>query len=157
MISHIELGYITYKCLLLLYFFPEMMLFIPKHVEYNYHHYAFIRTTLAQNTTTALSVMWSTGSHLGFYIDIMVVFQNIVRNAFLAPKYPRVEVLVLIIAPQGQFLHWGAFSLGPICSFTPCACIQYGHKNLSNVTKAATKLHLLIYPPRKKNIMVIPL
>ena len=33
------------------------MLFIPKHVEYNYHHYSFIRTTLAQNTTTALSVM----------------------------------------------------------------------------------------------------
>ena len=94
-----------YKCLLLLYFFPEMMFLIPKHVEYNYHYYSFIRTTLAQNATIAFSIMLSTGSHLIFYIDIMVVFQTMVRHAFLALKYPRVEVLPMIVAPQGQFFN----------------------------------------------------
>ena len=54
----------------------------------------------------------------------------------------------MIVAPQGQF-----FALRPfqhICSFPPCACTQYAHKNLSKVTKAATKLDLVIFPPRIK-------
>ena len=33
------------------------------------------------------------------------IFKFIVRNEFLTPKYPRIEVLVMIVAPQDQFLH----------------------------------------------------
>ena len=108
-----------------------MMFFIPKYIEYNYHHYSFIRTPLAQNTTIALSVMWSTGSHLGFYIDIMVVFQNYCQKCIFAPKHPRVEVLLMIVAPQGQLLHWGPFSL--------FAHLHHAHA-LNMLTKISPKL-----------------
>ena len=33
------------------------------------------------------------------------IFKFIARNEFLTPKYPRIEVLVMIVAPQDQFLH----------------------------------------------------
>ena len=55
MVSHIELYNIS-MFIAFIFFSPEMI-FIPKHIEYNYHHYSFIRTALAQNTTIALSVM----------------------------------------------------------------------------------------------------
>ena len=71
-------------------FFPEMMLFIPKHIEYNYYHYSFIRTTLAQNTIISLLLCEVSAAILDFIL------------------------------------------------------------NLPKVTKAATKLNLLIYPPTIK-------
>ena len=77
-----------------------MIFVIEKHIEYNYYDYAFIRTTVAQNTTIALSVMPIKGSHLWFYINVMVMFKIIVRNAFITHKYPRIKVLLMIIAPQ---------------------------------------------------------
>ena len=49
------------------------------------------------------------GSHLGFYIDFMVIFRTGGRNEFLTPKYPRIEVLFMIVAPEDQFLHWDPF------------------------------------------------
>ena len=45
------------------------------------------------------------GSHLGFYIDFMVIFKTGGRNEFLTPKYPRIEVLFMIVASEDQFLH----------------------------------------------------
>ena len=48
---------------------------------------------------------------LDFILISWLFFKTIVRNAFLAPKYPRVEVLLMIVDHQGQFLHWGPFSL----------------------------------------------
>ena len=43
------------------------------------------------------------GSHLGFYVDFMVIFKTGGRNEFLTPKYPRIEVLFMIVAPEDQF------------------------------------------------------
>ena len=38
-----------------------------------------------------------------FFPEMMFFIpKHIVRNAFLAPKYPRVEVLLMIVAPKGQ-------------------------------------------------------
>ena len=74
-------------------------------VGYNYYDHTITRTTPAQNPTTALSVMQIKGSHLGFYIDFMVIFKTGGRNEFLTPKYPRIEVLFMIVAPEDQFLH----------------------------------------------------
>ena len=51
------------------------------------------------------------GSHLGFYIDFMAIFKTGGRNEFLTPKYPRIEVLFMIVAPEDQFLHWDPFSV----------------------------------------------
>ena len=42
------------------------------------------------------------GSHLGFYIDFMVIFKTGGRNEFLTPKYPRIEVLLMIVAVTGN-------------------------------------------------------
>ena len=124
------------------------MFFIPKHIEYNYYHYSFIRKTLAQNTIIALSVMWSKGSHLGFYIDIMVVFQNYRQKCIPRPQIPQSRGTSYDCSAERSILILRPFQL--ICSFTPCACTQYVHKNLPKMTKAATKLNLLIYPPTIK-------
>ena len=65
-------GDYVYNC----YFFilsPEIIQIIPKHIGYNYYDHTITRTTSAQNNTIALSVMQITGSHLGFYIDFMVI------------------------------------------------------------------------------------
>ena len=82
-----------------------MMLFIPKHIEYNYHHYSFIRITLAQIPQLPFLLCEVRAAILDFILISWFFFKTIVRNAFLAPKYPRVEVLLMIVAPQGQFLH----------------------------------------------------
>ena len=42
---------------------------------------------------------------LDFFIDFMVIFKTGGRNEFLTPKYPRIEVLFMIVAPEDQFLH----------------------------------------------------
>ena len=49
----------------------------------------------------------------------------------------------MIVAPQDQFYIETNLA---ICSFTQFA--QYAHKKLPKVVAAATKLNLLIYPPR---------
>ena len=41
--------------------------------------------------------------HLEFSIDHCYFFKSIVKNEFLTPKYSRIEVLVMIVAPQDQF------------------------------------------------------
>ena len=45
------------------------------------------------------------GIHLGFYIDFMVIFKTDGKNEFLIPKYPRIEVLFMIVAPEDSILH----------------------------------------------------
>ena len=84
---------------------PEIIQIIPKHIGYNYCDHTITRTTHAQNPTIALSVMQIKGSHLGFYIDFMVIFKTGGRNEFLTPKYPRIEVLFMIVAPEDHILH----------------------------------------------------
>ena len=66
---------ITYVIVIFFILSPEMIQIIPKHIGYNcYDHTDTItRTTSAQNPTIALSVMQIKGSHLGFYIDVMVI------------------------------------------------------------------------------------
>ena len=94
---------------------PEIIQIIPKHIGYNYYDHTIIRTTPAQNPTIALSVMQIKGSHLGFYIDFVLiswlVFKTGGRNKFLTTKYPKIEVLFMIVAPEDQFLHWDPFSV----------------------------------------------
>ena len=52
------------------------------------------------------------GSHLGFCIDVHgYFFKPGRRNEFLTPKYLRIEVLFMIVAPEDQFLHWDPFSV----------------------------------------------
>ena len=81
-----------------------------------------------------------------FYWSLFFLFfKSIVKNEFLTPKYPRIEVLVMIVAPQDQFYIETNLAN---CSFTQFA--QYAHKKVQKfkVAAAATKLNLLIYPPR---------
>ena len=117
------------------------MQIIPKHIGYNYYDHTITRTTHAQNPTIALSVMQIKGSHLGFYIDFMVVFKTGGRNEFLTPKYPRIEVLFMILAPEDHILHWDPFSV--------FAHLHHSFNMLNNkiqkVAEVATKLNLLIY------------
>ena len=84
---------------------PEIILIIPKHIGSNYCDHTITRTTHAQNPTIALSVMQIKGIHLGFYIDFMVIFKTCGRNEYLTPKYPRIEVLFMIVAPEDHILH----------------------------------------------------
>ena len=84
---------------------PEIIQIIPKQIGYNYYDHTITRTTHAQNPTIALSVMQIKGSHLGFYIDVMVIFKTGGRNEFLTPKYPRIEVFFMILAPEDHILH----------------------------------------------------
>ena len=57
-----------------------------------------------------------------FYWSLLF-FKSIVKNEFLTPKYPRIEVLVMIVAPQDQFYIETNLAN---CSFTQVA--QYTHK-----------------------------
>ena len=69
-----RLGGITYIVVIFFILSPEIIQIIPKHIGYNYYNHTITRTTPAQNPTIAVSVMQSKGSHLGFYIDFMVIF-----------------------------------------------------------------------------------
>ena len=64
---------ITYVIVIFFILSQEMIEIIPKHIGYNYYDHTITRTTYAQNPTIALSVMQIKGSHLGFYIDFMVI------------------------------------------------------------------------------------
>ena len=82
-----------------------------------------MKTILAQNTKIALSnICKLMAAILNFSID-HCYFSSIVKNEFLTPKYPRIEVLVMIVAPQNQFYIETNLA---ICSFTQFA--QYAHK-----------------------------
>ena len=81
---------------------------------------------------------------LNFLLISLLFFKSIVKYEFLVPKYYRLEVLVTIVAPQDQLYIETNLAF---CSFTQFA--QYAHKKkLPKVAAAATKLNLLIYPPR---------
>ena len=67
-------GGITYIVVIFFILSPEIIQIIPKHIGYNYHDHTITRTTPARNPTIAFSVMQIKGSHLGFYIDFMVIF-----------------------------------------------------------------------------------
>ena len=63
-----------------------------------------MRTTLVQNARITFSDMQIKGSHLEFYLDIILLFfKSIIKNEFLVPIYFRIEVLVMFVAPQDQF------------------------------------------------------
>ena len=42
---------------------------------------------------------------LGFILISWLFFKTGGRNEFLIPKYARIEVLFVIVAPEDQFLH----------------------------------------------------
>ena len=42
---------------------------------------------------------------LDFVLISWLFFKTGGRNEFLTPKYPRIEVLFMIVAPEDQFLH----------------------------------------------------
>ena len=68
-------------------------------------------------------------------------FKNIVRNEFLASNYPEIKVLHINIVLEDQILDSDPLLIYIMCSF--CSL-----KKLPKVAGAATKLNLLIYPPR---------
>ena len=63
------------------------------------------------------------GSHLESSIDHCYFSNLLSKNEFLTPKYPRIEVLVMIVAPQDQFYIETNLAN---CSFTEF--VQYAHK-----------------------------
>ena len=67
--------------------------------------------------------------------------KNIVRNEFLTSNYPEIKVLHLNIALGDQILHSDPLLIYIMCSF--CSL-----KKMPKVAGAATKLNLLINPPR---------
>ena len=72
---------ITYIVVIFFILSPENIQIIPKHIGYNYYYdHTITRTTPAQNPTIGLSVMQIKGSHLGFYIDFMVIFFKLVAE-----------------------------------------------------------------------------
>ena len=83
---------------------------------------------------------------LDFILTSCLFFKTIVRNAFLTPKYPRIEVLHMIVATHGQLLHRDSFSL--FAHLHHALAFNMFIKKLPKVTKAATKLNLTIYPLR---------
>ena len=82
-----------------------------------------MKTILAQNAKIALSNICKLMAAILNFLLIIVIFQSIVKNEFLIPKYPRIEVLVMIVAPQDQFYIEANLAN---CSFTQFA--QYAHK-----------------------------
>ena len=42
---------------------------------------------------------------LDFILISLLLFKSGGRKEFLTPKYPRIEVLFMIVAPEDQFLH----------------------------------------------------
>ena len=59
---------------------------------------------------------------LNFLLISLLYFKSIVKNEFLIPKYSRIEVLVMTVAPQDQFYIETNLA---IFSFTQFA--QYAH------------------------------
>ena len=87
-----------------------------------------MKTILAQNAKNCpFQYMQINGSHASwiFYWSLLF-FKSIVKNEFLTPKYPRIEVLVMIVAPQDQF---------------------YIETNLA-IAHLHNLFNMLIYPPR---------
>ena len=88
--------------------------------------------------------MWSKGSHLGFYIDIMVVFQNYRQKCIPRPKIPQSGGTAYDCSSERSI-----FTLRPIQLI--CSFLHHPHAlNMLKITKATTKLNLLIYPPTIK-------
>ena len=68
------------------------------------------------------------------------------RNEFLTPKYARIEVMFMIVAPEDQFLHCDTFSVFAHLHHS----FNMLNKKIKQVAEVATKLNLLIYSPRIK-------
>ena len=82
-----------------------------------------MKTILAQNAKIVLCDMQIiTVAILNFLLISLLFFKSIIKNEFLVPKYFRIEVLVMIVAPQDQFYIETNLA---ICSFTQFA--QYAH------------------------------
>ena len=90
---------------------PEIIQIIPKHIGYNYYDHTIARTTPAQNPTIALSVIKLRAVIFYFILISWLFFKTGGRNTFLTPKYPRIELLFMIVAPEDQFLHGDPFSV----------------------------------------------
>ena len=97
-------GGITYIVVIFFILSPEIIQIIPKHIGYNYYDDTITRTSPAQNPTIALSVM-QRAVILDFVLISWLFFKTGGKNEFLTPKYPRIEVLFMIVAPEDQFLH----------------------------------------------------
>ena len=82
-----------------------------------------MKTILAQNAKNALSDVQIKAAILHVLLISLLFFKSIVINEFLIAKYSRIEVLVMIVAPQDQFYIETNLA---ICSFTQFA--QYAHK-----------------------------
>ena len=82
-----------------------------------------MKTILAQNAKIVLcDKQIIRAAILNFLLISLLFFKYIVKNEFLVPKYSRIEVLVMIVAPQDQFYIETNLA---ICSFTQFA--QYAH------------------------------
>ena len=85
-----------------------------------------MKTILAHNAKIVLCDMQIIrAAILNFLLISLLFFKSIVKNEFLVPKYSRIEVLVMIVAPQDQFYIETNLA---ICSFTQFA--QYAHQKI---------------------------
>ena len=85
---------------------------------------------------------------LNFLLIPLLFFKSIVKNEFLIPKYSRIEILVIIVAPQDQFY---IETNSAICSFTQFA--QYAHnKNYPNLLQRQQSLSCLFTHPEYSSI-----
>ena len=82
-----------------------------------------MKTILAQNAKLPFPICKIMADFLNFLLISLLFFKSIVKNEFFIPKYPRIMVLVMIVAPQDHFYIETNLA---ICSFTHFA--QYAHK-----------------------------
>ena len=78
---------------------------------------------------------------LNFLLTSLLFFKSIVKNEFLIAKYFRIEVLVMIVAPQDQFYIETNLA---ICSFTQFA--QYAHKKIAQSCRSSNKVKFAYLP-----------
>ena len=78
---------------------------------------------------------------LNFLLISLLFFKSVVKNEFLVPKYYRLEVLVMIVAPQDQLYIETNLA---ICSFTQFA--QYAHKKIAQSCRSGNKAKFAYLP-----------
>ena len=101
--------------------------------------YEHITCTTCQNCP--FQYMQINGSHLEFFYWSLLFFISIVKNEFLTPKYPRIEVLVMSVAPQNQFYIETNLA---VCPFTQFA--QNAHKKIAQNCRSSNKAKFAYLP-----------
>ena len=98
-------GRITYIVVIFFNLSPEIIQIIPKHILIIIMIILLPEQLLHKVPQLPSLLCKLRADILDFRLISWLFFKSGGRNEFLTPKYPRIEVLFMIVAPEDQFLH----------------------------------------------------